>query len=138
MNSGGLGVGSASIILIFAVLCLTVFSLITFYVAENDKALVDAKANAVVSFYEADARAEAILAQIMSSDTLPATINGTSINSEIVQESMMEIIYFMIQISNSSALYVCLSAANDIYDILSWKMVITDEWNIDDTLNVWR
>ena len=138
MNSGGLGVGSASIILIFAVLCLTVFSLITFYVAENDKALVDAKAEAVVSFYEADARAEAVVAEIMSSDTLPATINGVSIHSEIMQESMMEIIYFMTQISNISALYVSLTHSDNSFNILSWKMVITDEWNIDDSLNVWR
>jgi len=119
MNSGGLGVGSASIILIFAVLCLTVFSLITFYVAENDKALVDAKAEAVVDFYEADAEAEKILAEIMSSDEIPDSIN------------------FLVPVSDISALYVSAERTGDLLHILSWKMILLEEWSRDDTLNVW-
>ena len=120
MNSGGLGVGSASIILIFAVLSLTVFSLITFYVAENDKVLVDAKADSVVSFYEADAQAEAVLAQIMSSDVTPG-----------------ETVSFMTPISDISALYVSVLRTDYAFEILSWKMIMIDDWSSDDTLNVW-
>ena len=54
MKNGGIGVGSASIVLVFAVLCLTVFSLITLVVAGNDKVLVDAGAKLVTAYYEAD------------------------------------------------------------------------------------
>jgi len=43
MGKSGIGVGSASIVLVFAILCLTIFSLITYVVAGNEKALVDAK-----------------------------------------------------------------------------------------------
>jgi len=138
MNSGGLGIGSASIILIFAVLCLTVFSLITFYVAENDKALVDAKAEAVVSFYEADAKAEAVLAEIMSSETIPDSVNGITIHNEQKLDSMAQIVYFMTPISDTSALYVSLSAEDKILNILSWKMILIEQWNRDDSLDVWR
>jgi len=137
MNSGGLGVGSVSIVLIFTVLCLTVFSLITFYVAGNDKTLADAKAEAVVSYYEADTRAEAILAEILSMQDIPDKINDTPIFSEYADDNKTEIIYFQVPISDVSAIYVNVARGEETYNILSWKMIFTDEWNRDDSLNLW-
>jgi len=137
MKSGGLGVGSVSIVLIFAVLCLTVFSLITFYIAGNDKALVDAKADAAISYYKADALAESILAEILSSRETPENIKGTAIYSEF-DDSMMENVYFITPISDISALYVNIIRKDDAFDILSWKMIFPDEWSRDDSINIWQ
>jgi len=137
MGKGGIGVGSASIVLVFAVLCLTIFSLITFVVAGNDKALVDAKVHLVSGYYEADALAEQILVDILKADAVPETIRGVDIYSEWNEELETDTTYFFCSVSDIKALYVNFVIRDDSFDILSWRMWDTDEWEFDDSLNVW-
>ena len=137
MGKGGIGVGSASIVLVFAVLCLTIFSLITFVVAGNDKALVDAKVRLVSGYYEADALAEQILMDILAADTIPDSIHGVEIHTMRDEASGADMIYFYCDISNIKTLYVNLLIREDSFDILSWRMYDTDEWVFDDSINVW-
>ena len=136
-NKGGIGVGSASIVLVFAVLCLTVFTLITFIVANNDKALVDAETSLVTGYYKADTLAEHILADLLKADTLPSKIGDIEINTQWDDELNMETTYFLCPISDVKALYVNLAFHYDSFDILSWRMRDIDEWEIDTSINVW-
>jgi len=138
MKKGGIGVGSSSIVLVFAVLCLTVFSLITFVVAGNDKALVDAEANLVKGYYAADALAEHIVAELAQSDTIPDKILGVDIGVGYDMASGADTAYFRCAISDQKELYVLLAMNGDSYDILSWRMLDTDEWVADDNINVWE
>ena len=138
MKKGGIGVGSASIVLVFAVLCLTVFSLITFVVAGNDKALVDTEASLVVGYYEADALAERVVAGIMASDGIPGTLYGVDIATYWDWETDTDIAYFFCPISDRRSLFVQLALFEDSYDVISWRMHDTDEWAFDDSLNVWQ
>jgi len=137
MNKGGIGIGSASIVLVFAVLCLTVFSLITYVVADNDAALVDAEAKLVTGYYEADALAERIVAEILNASVIPESLHGVDIFSDWDWDLGADTVYFMCRISESKSLYVKLAFHLDTYDILSWRMIDTDSWEFDDTLNVW-
>jgi len=138
MKQGGIGVGSASIVLVFAVLCLTVFSLITFVVAGNDKSLVDTEAQLVVGYYEADALAERIVADIMEADEIPEEVRGVEITTYWDMDMDAEITYFLCPISDQKSLYVRLAVRNDSYDILSWRMYDTDDWTFDDSMDVWQ
>jgi len=137
VNKSGIGVGSASIVLVFAVLCLTIFSLITYVVAGNEKALVDAKAELVTGYYEADAAAELILSEIIAEDITPETVRGIKINSGWDKNLGMETTYFHLPISDIKALYVNFTIRDGSFDILSWRMYDTDEWEIDDSINIW-
>jgi len=137
MSKSGIGVGSASIVLVFAVLCLTIFSLITFVVAGNDKALVDAKAEMVTGYYEADTLAELIISDILAAAEIPDTIRGVKINTGFDERLNKETVYFFCDISGSKSLYVNLAIANDSFDILSWRMYDKEEWEIDDSINIW-
>ena len=137
MNKAGIGVGSASIVLVFAVLCLTIFSLITFVVAGNERSIVDARVELVTAYYEADALAEHILLDILAADTLPETIRGVEIHTAWDEALDTEAIYFYCHISDIKVLYVNLIIHDDSFDILSWRMHATDEWEFDDTLKVW-
>ena len=137
MNKSGVGVGSASIVLVFAVLCLTVFSLITYVVAVNDKALVDAKVGLVTGYYEADALAEQILAEILAAEDIRSTVLGVDINTRFDENLGVETTYFFCHISDIKALYVRLVIRDDSYDILNWRMYDTDDWIFDDSINVW-
>jgi len=138
MKQGGIGVGSASIVLVFAVLCLSVFSLITFVVAGNDKALVDTEAGLVTGYYEADAQAERIVADILEADGIPEVVRGIEINSYWDFEADADITYFLYPISDQRSLFVSLAIRADSYDILSWRMYDTGDWTFDDSLNVWQ
>jgi len=136
-NKGGIGVGSASIVLVFAVICLTVFSLITLIVASNDKALVEAEVRRITGYYNADTQAEYILSELLAADTLPSSVRGVDIMTQWSEELGMETTYFFCPISNITALYVELALRGDSFDILSWRMWNTDEWEFDDSINVW-
>jgi len=137
MNKGGLGVGSASIVLVFAVLCLTVFSLITLVVARNDKALADAEAELVVGYYEADKQAEIILAEIIETGYIPESISGVEIRSGWDMDLEMDVASYVCPLSDKKELYVKVAMYDDIINILSWQMLDIGAWELDDSLNVW-
>ena len=138
MNKGGVGVGSASIILVFAVLCLTVFSLITFVVAGNDKVLVDAESRFVLGYYEADALAERVLTELLKAgvDKTPETVLGLEIGYDWDMDLMANVYYYSCPLSDEKELFVRLAIHYDSYDILSWQMRDTGEWEMDTSLNV--
>jgi len=137
MNKGGIGVGSASIVLVFAVLCLTVFSLITYVVAANDKALVQAETRLVVGYYEADALAKRIVAEILVSDVIPTTIEGVNISANWDMYNNADIVEFSCIVSDKKSLFVRISVRGDSFEVMSWMMYDTDEWSFDDRINVW-
>ena len=137
MNKSGIGVGSASIVLVFAVLCLTIFSLITYVVAGNEKSLTNAKAELVTGYYKADAAAELILAEIIAADTTPDLVRGVNIYTGWDEKLGVETTYFHYPISDIKALYVNVVKQDDSFEILSWRMYDTDEWEIDNSVNVW-
>ena len=132
-KGGGIGVGSSSIVLVFAVLCLTIFTLITYVVSGHDKALADAEAELVAGYYRADALAEQIRAEITKADFMPDEVNGI----EIGVDNFTDTVYYLCPISESKSLYVELADYGDYYDVRVWRMVDTDEWTRDDSLNVW-
>jgi len=137
MKKGGIGIGSASIMLVFVVLCLAVFTLIAYVVADYDKALVDTEKELVTGYYEADALAEIILAEIIESDEIPSTVRGINIVTYLDSELDTVVAYYLCPISELKALHVRLAVREDSYDILSWRMIDTDEWVFDDRLRVW-
>ena len=137
MGKSGIGVGSASIVLVFAVLCLTIFSLITYVVAGNDKALVDAKVELVTGYYEADAMAERVLSELLGAEVTPDNVLGVDINTRFDDDLGVETVYFFCRVSDIKALYVNLVIRDDSFDILSWRMYDTDDWVFDDSINVW-
>jgi len=115
VSRNGAGIGSASLTLIFAVLCLAVFSLISHTAAANDMALAKAEAALVKGYYEADALAE----------QLAAEVEGTGRTE------------FSVAVSQSRELYVILDIKEDTADILAWRIRDTGEWRPDTSLPVW-
>ena len=137
MNKGGIGVGSASIVLVFAVLCLTVFSLITLVVARNNRALADTEARLVEGYYEADAVAEGILAEIREAGYIPDTVKNTEIDSGWDMALEMDVATYLCPISDAKELYVKLAVDGDSVYIVGWQMLDIGEWEFDGSLGVW-
>ena len=72
-------VGGSSLLVIFAVLCLTVFALLGLATVQANSRLSDASAQTVSGYYAADCQAETILAQLRSG-TVP---EGVSVRGDV-------------------------------------------------------
>lgn len=64
MRRGGTVSGAVSLVMIFVVLCLTVFSVLTLSTAVGESKLAQATAQHTADYYAADAQATAIAAQL--------------------------------------------------------------------------
>jgi len=106
-------VGGSSLLIIFAVLCLTIFSLLTLSTAQADRRLSEVSANAVTAYYAADMQAEAILAKLRGGE-LPDEV---SIDGSIYS--------YTCPISETQQLVVEVSFDGKIWQILRWQSVPT-------------
>ena len=137
MKKGANGVGSASIVLIFAVLCLTIFALITFSVADRERVLIEREAELVIGFYRADAIAEIFLADFLDENAAPDTtyiLDKTTAWCGVIHA---EITSFNVSISETMILAVSVAVRDRHFDILSWRIENTHEWTAEMGLDVW-
>lgn len=84
-RSSRMGVGASSVLLILVVLSLTLFAVLSLVQARSDAALTDRTALSVNAYYDADARAQQVLALIddaLLSGKSPETIEGVTRQSE--------------------------------------------------------
>lgn len=118
-------VGGSSLLVIFAVLCLTIFALLALSGVQANQRLADAAVQAVSDYYQADCQAEQILAQLRQGE-----------RPKGVQEQN-GIYTYSCPISDTQALEVAVELDGISYQILRWQAVSTAEWQPDDDLAVW-
>lgn len=118
-------VGGSSLLVMFAVLCLTVFALLGLSTVQADGRLGEASAQATQAYYAADCQAEETLSRLRAGE-LPAGV---------MQEG--NTYYYTCPISQTQALSVAVSVEGTAYEILRWQAVSTAQWAPDTTLDVW-
>ena len=135
MNRKGTGIGSASLILIFSVLCLTVFSLLTLAMANREKALSEKLKSSVESYYSADSAATEIAAALRQSAAngqTPSEIDGVAIESDGTGKYT-----YSCPMDGRRSIFVELKIENGEIKILSWYETNIVNWTPDENLNVW-
>lgn len=118
-------VGGSSLLVIFAVLCLTIFALLSLSTVQADRRMAEASYQAVQGYYEADTEAELILANLRSGN-LPDNVTKKD-----------NLYSYTCQVSKTQALEVEVQITEDSYRVLRWQLVSTTEWEADDGLDVW-
>lgn len=118
-------VGAASLLVIFTVLCLTIFSLLSLSTALADRRLSDAAADSVQAYYEADAAAEEIYARLRAGE-VPARVQ--------VQGDTYA---YTCPVSEKQQLQVLLQLENDTWTVLQWQLAVTNHESLDADLPVW-
>ena len=118
-------VGVSSLLVIFAVLCLTVFALLSASTVRADRTLSEKSAAAVENYYRADCAAEQTLARLRAGERPEGVkeING--------------IYCYTHPISDTQTLVVEVKVEGTDYDILRWQTVSTADWQASDQLPVW-
>lgn len=117
--------GGSSLLVIFAVLALTVFAILSISTVTADKKLADRSAESVQGYYEADCRAEMILAEIRSGK-LPEGVKQEGRGYS-----------YVCRISDTLNLEVEVWIDEEDYEILRWQMVSAADWVNDESLPVW-
>lgn len=119
-------VGASSLLVIFAVLCLTIFALLSISTVQANGRLSDHAAEAVADYYKADAEAEMILAKLRAGEK-PA---GVSQDGNLYT--------YTCTVSDTQLLAVQVVVENDNYTILRWQVISNVRWQADDRRPVWN
>lgn len=118
-------VGGSSLLVIFAVLCLTVFALLSLSTVQAEMRLADAATDAVTRYYEADLQAEEIFARLR---------NGEAVYCVTEQDGVYE---YRISISQRQMLQVRLQKTDEKWAVLQWQAIALEE-EPDDRMDVWK
>ncbi len=118
-------VGGSSLLVIFAVLCLTVFALLSLSTVQADSRMAEAAYRAVQDYYTADTEAEQILAQLRQGIVPEGVTKEDNLYS------------YTCPVSGTQALEVEVQITEDSYRVLRWQLVSITEWEPDDSMNLW-
>lgn len=118
-------VGGMSLLVVFAVLCLTIFALLSLTTVQADTRLADASVKAVSDYYAADCAAQEILARLRAGE-LP---EGVSVYGDLYS--------YACPISDTQNLEVEVLLSAGEYHIRRWQAVPAEEWVSDDSLELW-
>lgn len=117
--------GGISLLVVFAVLCLTVFALLTLTTVQADSRLGDSSLRAVTDYYAADCEAQRILALLRAGEVCEG----------VVREG--DTYYFTCPVSENQELKAAVRFEGEEYTILYWQSVPVEEEREDSGLNVW-
>ena len=117
--------GGVSLLVVFAVICLTVFALLSLSTVQADVRLADASVRAVSEYYAADRQAQEILARLRAGE----------FPDEITMEG--DVYGYTCPISENRNLKVEVRLRGSEYTVLCWQSMPAEEWESDDTLELW-
>ena len=118
-------VGASSLLVIFAVLCLTVFALLSISTVQADGRLGDKTQAAVYGYYDADCEAEVILAHLRAGEIPTGVAQKDGVYS------------YACRISPTQMLIVEVTVAGADYTIHRWQAVSITQWQADERIPVW-
>ena len=140
-----IGVGTMSLVMIFAVLCLTVFAMLTLSTANAEKIMAEKTAAFVKAYYEADSRATQIRAQVVAAaDAPPTWADGIEIrleSTETVDDAgvrAVQYVQYTCPVGEAQELFVrfLLDGVDD--RILNWELRLAGDWAPDARITIWE
>ena len=117
-------IGGSSLLVVFALLTLTVFALLSLSTVQAEKRMADAATQAVTDYYAADLEAERIFARLRAGET----VRGVAVNGNVYS-------YFC-AISENQTLNVELEKNGNTWRVCRWQVIASVE-QISETLPVW-
>lgn len=126
------GLGATTLIMLFSVLCLCVFALLSLSTAKAELNLSRRMASSVGEYYAADEKA--ILA--METLTESGSIDAAALDLQNLEQDGRSVSYG-VTINSELTLFVELESAAEGWQVKRWQVVDTGEWDPDDTLDVW-
>ena len=117
MKKGGGVSGAVSLVMIFCVLCLAVFSVLTLATANREAGLAELTAERAASYYEADTEAVEMTAALKPGEEAEFSIPAGGERELTVKALRHE---------------------DGRLEIVKWKTVYAGSWETDDTIELWE
>lgn len=120
------GIGGSSLLVIFAILCITVFAVLSISSVSADTSLSRRSSEAVAEYYEADLEAERILSEIRAGSIPEGVVADGNVYS------------YSCVINKTNELRVEVEVNGEAFTVKKWQMVYTGEWDNNEDINVWE
>lgn len=139
-------IGSSSLILIFIVMCLVTFGMLSLTSASSDLSLAKRNADAVTEYYRADTQGE-VFYRMAAEEVKTACANaaGKEERLALLERALGE--YFRegvmvteVSMERAQALHIELQPNLDgdgSVRVLKWNVIQTEDCEIDDSMPVW-
>ena len=135
-GSMGISIGSATLVMLYAVLCLTIFSVMALVTANQEWKLAQKSADAVTAYYAADSRAAEVYNDLRAACS--ATLDGVEIDGVTLSEQNNRLTY-EVPVDEMQTLQVELVWSEQTgWEVSSWKVGQTGQWKADESLTVWN
>ena len=118
-------IGGSSLLVIFGVLCLVIFSLLSLSTVLAESRLSEAAAQRTQQWYAADLQAQEVFARLRSGE-MPAGVEKSDAYYR-----------YSVPVSENQTLQVILREAEDCWEVISWQTIPNPE-DGDTTLPVWQ
>ncbi len=129
-----MGIGASSILLIIVVVSLTLFASLALIQARADAALTKKTAVSVGAYYDADARAQAMLAAV--DDALQAGCSPDSVEGVTVQTDGTYA--FSVGSYDGHTLQVTVDTSGGYCNILNYRYESAEEWVGESAGTLWQ
>lgn len=135
MKQNPVGLGVASLILIFSVLCLAIFAILTLASANREQSLTEKLKTSTAAYYEADSRAVEIEAKLRAAivqgevpesiDGIPITVTGETVS-------------YNCPIDQRRALSITLTRDGGALRVIAWREMNVADWTPQEGVDVWK
>ena len=133
----GMNVGLLTIVVLFTVLCLTIFAVLCLSTALSEEKLAAAYARSVENYYAADLQAQEIAQQFVGLEAEEAQTLAEALELESARlEAGLEICY-SVPVDEVQELYVALLLTDSGLQRSCWQLVESAEWEPDYGQNIW-
>lgn len=139
MKRNAVGLGGASLVLIFSVLCLAIFAVLALASANRERALTDRLKVSTDAYYAADSRAveiEVKLREALARGETPSEIDGVPVAAQ------NDTYAYACPIDERRSLAVVLRASRNrlpfLLQPLQWCETDTADWTPREELDVWK
>ena len=119
-------IGGSSLLVIFSVLCLTVFALLVLATVKANDRMSSESIQAVTEYYKADLEAEQILGELRA---------GRKVAGVTEKDGLY---VYSCEISDTQVLSVVAQVEGENYTIYQWKAVSSKQWSPEEYIKVWE
>lgn len=142
-------IGTPTLILIFMILCLVTFGMLSLSTAKSEWNLAQRNADSVTEYYRADKEGEAFYQLVLQAVDLAQKEDGdlqtvqNTLSRELgdYYDSQTGTISTQVPMKRSQSLSIKLNVLPDQrgkIEISQWKVIQTEEYEIDHSLPVWK
>ena len=118
-------VGGVSLLITFAVLCLTVFALLSLSSVRANQRRAEASAKAVEDYYAADCAAQEVLSRLRQGE-LP---DNVQVDGDLYS--------YACPITDTQELQVEVRLEGEGWTVLRWQSARSGDWELEEELELW-